>query len=89
MSRYLSEQAKILAVGEALSGMYTLTSIAQKYGLSIGYLSMLASRARNAVGGRETQKKRKSKKRHRANQQIVDLTNRLLTLEEKINAIFK
>ncbi|NCC61267.1 MAG: hypothetical protein EOM12_10065 [Verrucomicrobiae bacterium] len=89
MSRNLSDQRKFMAVGEALSETGTLTSIARKYGLSTGYLSMLASRARMEI---ESGQKAKIRKRRRASPEhteIADLTMRLSSLEEKFNKIFK
>ncbi len=86
MSHNLSDQEKFLAVGEALSATGTLTSIAQKYGLSIGYLSMLTSRARSAIGSGQ---KVKTSKMQGASPEMADLTMRISNLEEKINTIFK
>ncbi len=88
MSKNLSVEAKIQAVGEALQGASTLTEIAQKYGLSIGYLSILTSRAKGVVA----KSKRVTKKHSKKSENIFavqDLINRVSNLEVKFNSIFK
>lgn len=82
-----SDETKMVAVGEALLGMETLTSIARRYGMSVGYLSILTSRARKAViaskGNNYTERK------VRKNIAIRDLYSRISNIEVKIDRIFK
>jgi transposase-like protein len=51
MSRAIPDDKKILAVAEALLGNDTLTHIALKYEISLGYLSQLSAKARRFIVG--------------------------------------
>lgn len=87
MSRLLNEQAKMNAVGEVLGGLATQNTIARKYGLSSGYLSILTARARNAICGSQLYEHVGIESNLR--NKIGELSNRISNLEDKINKIFK
>lgn len=48
-----SARSKIRAVGEVLAGYDSLTAVAQRYGFSKGYLSILTSCARRSLDSKE------------------------------------
>jgi len=81
----INDEAKATAVGEVLAGLGTLSSVARRHGISIGYLSILVSRARDAV---ETKAKKSALKR-KDSTGISNLEVRVHKLEQKINRIFK
>lgn len=83
--KVLSEEAKATAVGEVLAGFGTLSSVARRHGISIGYLSILVSRARNAVESKTKQ----SATCKKDSMGISSLEVRVHKLEQKINRIFK
>lgn len=85
--KMLSEEAKTRAVGEVLAGLGTLSSVARRHGISIGYLSILVSRARKSIepkSGAATGQSNSSE-----TLQIKKLTARVQCLESKIDRIFK
>lgn len=87
MSPRLDEQSKMAAVGEVLSGMDSLSSVARRYGISIGYLSILSSRARRAIESKSSLKQSLDNKNEELD--INDLAERLQNLEQKFNSVFK
>lgn len=48
MSERFSKTAKQKAVAEVILGLATMTKVAARYGMSVGYLSILCSRYRNS-----------------------------------------
>lgn len=86
-SKMLDDQSKMSAVGEVLAGCGTLSSVARRHGISIGYLSILVSRARQAVGSKNNAKL--GQKNYAHNESIIKLASRILKLEKKFNSLFK
>lgn len=86
-SKMLDDQSKMSAVGEVLAGCGTLSSVARRHGISIGYLSILVSRARQAVGSKNCAKS--NQKNYAQIESISRLASRILKLEKKINSLFK
>ena len=86
-SKMLDDQSKMSAVGEVLAGCGTLSSVARRHGISIGYLSILVSRARQAVESKNSAKS--SQKTYLQNESISRLSSRILKLEKKFNSLFK
>jgi transposase-like protein len=86
-SKMLDDQSKISAVGEVLAGCGTLSSVARRHGISIGYLSILVSRARQVLESKNSAKL--SQKTSAQDESISRLASRILKLEKKINSLFK
>lgn len=86
-SKMLDDQSKMTAVGEVLAGCGTLSSVARRHGISIGYLSILVSRARQAVYPKNSANL--SQQTYAQKESISRLASRILKLEKKINSLFK
>lgn len=87
-AKIVDDRSKVAAVGEALAGFDTLSSIARRHGISIGYLSVLTSRARRAVESK-TISTSASLEADREKASIRRLTERVYHLEKKFNRLFK
>lgn len=87
-AKILDEQSKLAAVGEVLAGLGTLSSVARRHGISIGYLSILASRARRAVESKSVLSNNPAS-RDAERAMVEKLSERVQMLEKKFNRLFK
>jgi len=87
MSAKILDSCKVTAVGEVLAGFGKLSSVARRHGISIGYLSILVSRARRAVESKELSINPPSRGAEGA--VVEKLSERVQMLEKKFNKLFK
>lgn len=87
MSEQYSEQVKQRAVAEVVLGLATMTQVAARYGMSIGHLSNLCARSRNALQNGRRGRKRKAD--DRTSTAPIGLAERVETLEQQIKILFQ
>ena len=62
MSERFSKTAKQKAVAEVILGFATMTKVAARYGMSVGYLSILCSRYKNSYNEAKHNRYKRDKK---------------------------
>lgn len=89
MSERFSKTAKQKAVAEVILGLATMTKVAARYGMSVGYLSILCSRYRNSYN--EANKCRRDKKgsSKACSNNSASLQSRVDILEAKVDILFQ
>ncbi len=87
MSERYSEQVKQKAVAEVVLGLATMTQVAARYKMSIGHLSNLCAKSRNAL--QNGQRGRKPKGNDRTSTAPVGLAERVEILEQQIKILFQ
>lgn len=91
MSERFSKTAKQKAVAEVILGLATMTKVAARYGMSVGYLSILCSRYRNSYNEAKKNKCRRDKKSSNkvCSKNSASLQSRVNILEAKVDILFQ
>lgn len=90
MSGKYSQAVKQKAVAEVILGLATMTKVAERYGISIGYLSILCSRYRDSFQNTQNNKYRASiKLKTELDDRNMSLLKRVKKLEDKVRVLFQ
>lgn len=85
MSEKFSAEVKQRAVCEVVLGVASMTKVAERYGLSVPYLSILCSRFRRACGSEADNVNLKLSKKHRHSGSCAKtLNSRVEKLEKSV-----
>ena len=95
MSEKFTSEVKQRAVAEVVLGVATMTKVAERYGMSTGYLSILCSKYRCSfreeryTDGRKDGMKRRVVSQSSSSVRQVSLISRVARLEHNVQALFK
>lgn len=90
MSEKYSQAVKQKAVAEVILGLATMTKVAERYGMSIGYLSILCSRYRDSFQQTQNAKCRTyPNSKNELADRNVSLLKRVKILEDKVRVLFQ
>lgn len=90
MSEKYSQTVKQKAVAEVILGLATMTKVAERYGMSIGYLSILCSRYRDSFQNNQNTKCRTHyKSKNELAYRNLSLLKRIKILEDKVHVLFQ
>lgn len=87
MSGQYPSQVKQKAVAEVVLGLANMTQVAARYGMSIGHLSNLCARSRNAL--QNGRRGRKPNPADRTSIASIGLAERVEILEQQIKILFQ
>ncbi len=91
MADKFSTEVKQRAVAEVILGVATLTSVAERYRMSAGYLSILCSRFRRSICGEDSAKakQRHIQRRSSTCSRESRLDSRVAKLERDVREIYQ
>lgn len=95
MPEKFTSEVKQRAVAEVILGVATMTKVAERYGMSTGYLSILCSKYRSSfredrcTDGSKDGMKRRVVGQNSSSVRQVSLVSRVTKLEHNVRALFK